>query len=185
MEDRGITDSRIRIRKIRHVADIQAQKQESVTTWGRRLDDRQTGLILAIKRTCIIFAVEPQPSFLAVGEIMKSTISTAAACAALFAFASHGAQAASFDCDAKALQPDEKMICENRSLNDADVKMVTTFELLSGLLAMGARGTLQDEQTAWLKKRQACGADAACIGAAYQERLKQLDGTYRNINRPL
>jgi uncharacterized protein len=93
--------------------------------------------------------------------------------------------AASFDCDAQNLQPDEKTICDNRALNDADVKMVTTFDLLSGLLAMGSRGTLQDEQTAWLKKRQACAADAACIKGSYEERLKQLDETYKKINRPL
>ncbi|QFY59792.1 hypothetical protein FZ934_04695 [Rhizobium grahamii] len=93
--------------------------------------------------------------------------------------------AASFDCEAKTLQPDEKAICDNRPLNDADVKMVTTFDLLSGLMAMGARGTLQDEQTAWLKKRQACGADTSCIKAAYDERLLQLDATYKKINRPL
>ncbi|MBW9053303.1 lysozyme inhibitor LprI family protein [Rhizobium mesosinicum] len=116
---------------------------------------------------------------------MKTTVPTAVICATLLALAPEGTRAASFNCDAKELQPDEKVICEDRSLNDADVKMVTTFELLSGLLAMGARGTLQDKQTAWLKKRQACGADAACIGAAYQERLKQLGETYKNINRPL
>lgn len=95
------------------------------------------------------------------------------------------AHAASFDCDAKELKPDEKAICDNRALNDADVKMVTTFDLLSGLLAMGTRGSLQDEQTAWLKKRQDCQADAACIKAAYDERMKQLDETFKNINRPL
>ncbi|MDF0698878.1 lysozyme inhibitor LprI family protein [Rhizobium sp. MC63] len=100
-------------------------------------------------------------------------------------FASVMAQAASFDCDAKELKPDEETICDNRALNDADVKMATTFELLSGLLAMGSRGTLQDEQTAWLKKRQECGADAACLKAAYEERLKQFGETYKNINRPL
>jgi uncharacterized protein len=116
---------------------------------------------------------------------MKIAILSATLCATLLSLAPHSAQAASFNCDAKELLPDEKVICEDRSLNDADVKMVTTFELLSGLLAMGARGTLQDEQTAWLKKRQACGPDAACIGAAYQERLKQMDETYKNINRPL
>ena len=101
---------------------------------------------------------------------------------ALMAGASH---AASFDCDAKELKPDETVICENRALNDADVKMATTFDLQSGLMAMGSRGTLQDEQTAWLKKRQECAADAACIKAAYDERLKQLDETYKKINRPL
>ena len=98
---------------------------------------------------------------------------------------SGAARAASFDCDGKALQPDEKMICDTRSLNDADVKMVTTFDLLSGLLAMGSRGTLQDEQTAWLKKRQECGADLACLKTSYEVRLKQLDETYKHLNRPM
>lgn len=95
------------------------------------------------------------------------------------------AHAASFDCDAKELQPDEKTICDTRSLNDADVKMATTFQLISGLLAMGSRGTLQDEQTAWLKTRQACGADAACLKSSYETRLKQLDDAYKKINRPI
>ncbi|MBB2818457.1 UNVERIFIED_ORG: uncharacterized protein GGD59_001685 [Rhizobium esperanzae] len=103
----------------------------------------------------------------------------------ILAITSGMAQAASFDCNGKELKPDEKVICDNRALNDADVKMATSFELLSGLLAMGSRGTLQDEQTAWLKKRQECGADAACLKAAYEERLKQLGETYKNINRPL
>lgn len=96
-----------------------------------------------------------------------------------------GAIAASFDCEAPELKADEKTICDTRALNDADVRMVTTFELLTGLLAMGARGTLQDEQSAWLQKRQACSADAACIAAAYDERMTQLGETYKNINRPL
>ncbi|QND46917.1 hypothetical protein HB780_14345 [Rhizobium lusitanum] len=94
-------------------------------------------------------------------------------------------RAASFNCDAQSLQPDEKTICDVRALNDADVKMVTTFDLLSGLLAMGSRGTLQDEQSAWLKKRQACGADVGCLTSSYQERLKELDETYKKINRPI
>jgi uncharacterized protein len=95
------------------------------------------------------------------------------------------ARAASFDCDGKTLQPDEKVICDTRSLNDADVKMATTFELISGLLAMGSRGTLQDEQTAWLKNRQTCGADAACLKTSYETRLKQLDDAYKHLNRPI
>ncbi|MCB5205083.1 hypothetical protein LH464_21690 [Neorhizobium sp. T786] len=93
--------------------------------------------------------------------------------------------AASFDCERAELAADEKAICDNRALNDADVKMVTTFDLLSGLLAMGARGTMQDDQTAWLSKRQACGADVDCIRAAYDERMKQLNEAYANLSRPL
>ncbi|MDM9629367.1 lysozyme inhibitor LprI family protein [Rhizobium sp. S152] len=109
----------------------------------------------------------------------------ALACTSGVLILANGARAASFDCEATELKPDEKTICADRTLNDADVKMVTTFDLLSGLLAMGSRGTLQDEQTAWLKKRQECAADAACIKATYDERMKQLDETYKKINRPL
>ncbi|WP_349958023.1 hypothetical protein [Rhizobium sp. ZPR3] len=93
--------------------------------------------------------------------------------------------AASFDCEGQNLKPDEKTICDVRALNDADVRMVTTFDLLSGLLAMGARGTMQDQQTEWLKKRQACGADIACLTSSYQERQKELNDAYKQINRPL
>lgn len=95
------------------------------------------------------------------------------------------ATAASFDCERTDLAPDEKAICDNRALNDADVRMVTTFDILSGLVAMGARGEMQDQQTAWLKERQACGADVACIQSAYDRRTQQLNEAYKNISRPL
>ncbi|MBP2561068.1 uncharacterized protein J2T08_002924 [Neorhizobium galegae] len=95
------------------------------------------------------------------------------------------AAAASFDCERADLAADEKVICDTRTLNDADVKMVTTFDILTGLMAMGNRGKLQDEQSAWLKKRQACGEDVECIRASYTERLKQLDEAYENLSRPL
>ncbi|CAN7277407.1 lysozyme inhibitor LprI family protein [Neorhizobium tomejilense] len=95
------------------------------------------------------------------------------------------ATAASFDCERANLAADEKVICDTRTLNDADVKMVTTFDILTSLMAMGNRGKLQDEQSAWLKRRQACGEDVECLRAAYGERLKQLDEAYKNLNRPL
>lgn len=95
------------------------------------------------------------------------------------------AAAASFDCEKAELAPDETAICDNRALNDADVRMVTTFELLSGLLAMGARGTMQDDQIAWLARRQACEADVACIQAAYEDRMEELRQVQANLARPL
>ncbi len=93
--------------------------------------------------------------------------------------------AASFDCDRTDLAVDESAICGNRVLNDLDVKMATTFELISGLLPMGNRGKLQDDQSAWLKKRQACGGDATCLRNVYDERLKQFEDTYNNLGKPL
>ena len=94
------------------------------------------------------------------------------------------ATAASFDCDKPDLAADETAICTNRDLNDMDVKMVTTFELITGLLPMGNRGVVQDEQVAWLSKRQACNADLACLRASYTERLAQLKAVYDMIERP-
>ncbi len=94
------------------------------------------------------------------------------------------AQAASFDCQKPDLAEDETAICQTLSLNDMDVKMVTTFELLSGLLAMGARGELQDQQIAWLTQRGECKGDVACLTAAYTARMAQLATVYEGVQRP-
>ncbi len=93
--------------------------------------------------------------------------------------------AASFDCTKTDLAADEKAICDNRALNDQDVKMATTFDILTQLMAMGARDTLRDEQSQWLKKRQECAADVACLTGAYDERMKKLGEAFQSINRPL
>ena len=94
------------------------------------------------------------------------------------------AQAASFNCDAKGLKADEKAICANRDLNDLDVKMATQFDWLAGMFAMGMRGVLQDEQTAWLETRAACKDDKACIRNTYKARLKTFDDYYNKLERP-
>ena len=85
------------------------------------------------------------------------------------------ARAASFDCS-KAEAADEKAVCADRQLNDEDVEMAVLYTLLKPLLGMGARGDMEDEQAAWLRRREACGADRACLGKAYQERVQQLRG---------
>ena len=46
------------------------------------------------------------------------------------------AQAASFNCD-KAKTTPEHAICEYRQINDADVKMATTYTILKRLVPMG------------------------------------------------
>ena len=115
--------------------------------------------------------------------IMRTAL--ALAVTSLVAFTGRSAGAASFDCDAKTLAPDETAICANRELNDLDVRMVTEFEWLSGMYAMGVRGELQDQQTAWLKTRQACQADIACIRKAYEDRLKVFEDDYNRFERPL
>jgi uncharacterized protein len=83
------------------------------------------------------------------------------------------ASAASFDCS-KAAAADEKAICADRQLNDADVEMSVLYVQLKPLLGMGARGDMEDQQAAWLKRRAACGADHACLSKAYSDRIQQL-----------
>lgn len=95
------------------------------------------------------------------------------------------AAAASFDCEKPELSAGEKAICADRSLNDLDVKMVTTFDILTSLMAMGNRDQLKDAQLEWLKKRQACEADVACIRSAYEGRMKELEEATKTLIRPI
>lgn len=117
---------------------------------------------------------------------MKTVFRNTFACAVITmaGLAGHGASAASFDCDSKTLAPDETAICANRDLNDLDVRMATEFKWLSGMYAMGVRGELQDQQTAWLKTRQACQSDTACIRKAYEDRLTAFEDDYNKFERP-
>ena len=95
------------------------------------------------------------------------------------------ANAASFDCSASGLTPNEKTICGNLTLNDDDVKMATMYTMLKGLFAMGVSGNMADDQKAWLKTREACGTDVSCIEKAYQVRIGQLQKLYDGIDKPL
>lgn len=87
---------------------------------------------------------------------------------------STSAQAASFDCSKSSLAT-EKTICAYRGLNDRDVKMATTFNIISHAVPMGSRDHLIAEQVIWLKQRNGCGSSVTCIANAYQNRQKQLD----------
>ena len=85
------------------------------------------------------------------------------------------AEAASFNCT-KAKTPDEKATCANRSLSELDVKMAALFGVRMKLpMLMGSRGAAQDEQREFLVNRGTCGADAACIGAVYQQRIDEIN----------
>src|ERR1700752_934332 len=81
--------------------------------------------------------------------------------------------AASFDCSG-AYQPDEKAVCASRQLSEMDVEMSVRYEMLTGLVAMGTRGDMQDEQQTWLKSRKACGGNQSCLVTAYRQRIDVL-----------
>ena len=90
------------------------------------------------------------------------------------------AQPASFNC-AKAEAADEKAICADRALDDEDVEMAVLYTQLKPLLAMGARSSLEEAQVAWLKRREACGREHACLSKAYADRLLQLRTAFEEI----
>ena len=102
------------------------------------------------------------------------------AAAALAGLSTASAHAASFNC-AKAKTADEKAICKTQSLSDADVKMATLFDVDTHLVAMGERGSIQDDQSAWLKSRHACGGNIACLGKSYGDRIKVLQAQFDQI----
>ena len=88
------------------------------------------------------------------------------------------ARAASFDCR-KARTADERAVCATPLLSELDEIMA----LLHGRLrrytqrfdnAMGLQGRLVGEARSFLKRRAACGGDAACIERAYRKRILEL-----------
>ena len=97
-------------------------------------------------------------------------------CAALFLCSGFSVEtyAASFNCD-KARTQTEHAVCEYRVVNDADVKMATTYNIIKRLVPMGTRGMIQDEQVKWLSLRDRCGASQSCLMDVYKMRQQQLE----------
>lgn len=98
---------------------------------------------------------------------------------ALLLFTGTGSTA-SFSC-AGVTTPDEKAICADRSLGEKDVRMATTYTMLREVVLMGGRGALQDEQNAWLQKRQQCGGNTICLSHFYDDRIDVLNSQYRKL----
>jgi uncharacterized protein len=91
-----------------------------------------------------------------------------------------GAGYAPLDC-AKAQSPGEKTICNTYSLGQAEARMATLYAVATSLVAMGQRGDIGDAQRQWLKTRQACGSDIACLSKAYSGRIEQLNAVITDI----
>ena len=80
---------------------------------------------------------------------------------------------APIDCS-KASLAAERAICRSYPLGQAEARMATMFGIVTSLVAMGQRGDIGDAQRKWLKERNACGDDGACIARAYQSRIAVL-----------
>lgn len=77
-------------------------------------------------------------------------------------------QAAGFDCSLTNLNETEKTICGNSYLSGLD--NITNKFFVNALQNTLSRGTLQRSQNQWLKERNACAANVACIKETYLQR---------------
>jgi len=87
-------------------------------------------------------------------------------------------QAAGFDCR-KARTADEVAVCTDPLLSELDEIMTVFYQRLRHYTrnfdnAMGLQARLRNEARAFLKRRVACGADAACLHRAYRARIREL-----------
>lgn len=92
----------------------------------------------------------------------------------LLSAASLTVHAASFDCQ-KAQTVTEHAVCDHRVLNDADVKMAVTYNIVKRLVPMGTRGAIQDQQVKWLQMRNQCQDNVSCLTDVYAMRQQKLD----------
>lgn len=82
---------------------------------------------------------------------------------------------------AAAKSATERTICGHYGLGQMEARMATLYEWATAFVAMGQRGDIQDQQRAFIQKREACGANAACIRGAYDARIAQLQVVMANV----
>jgi uncharacterized protein len=78
---------------------------------------------------------------------------------------------ASFSCD-KASTPTEKAICGSFTLAALDRSVALAWRRSS--VSSGVSAERLQEQKAWLRTRDACGTDAACLERVMDQRITQL-----------
>ncbi len=94
---------------------------------------------------------------------------------ALFAVvtASQAKYAPSFDC-AKASSDVERTICANEQLAVADASVAANYRQMLQYRTGKDAKVFKDEQRAWLKRRNQCGTDVACLSDAYEFRYSEM-----------
>ncbi len=108
------------------------------------------------------------------GRQVRNATLPSAVIFAVLTIAPPAAHAAGFDC-AKAASPTEKAICADAGLSSLDGQLAVAWK--RALAKGGDAVALKAAQRKWLKQRDQCGGDAACVGDRYRERLASLNGT--------
>jgi uncharacterized protein len=80
---------------------------------------------------------------------------------------------APLDCT-KARSVTEKTICGNYALGQAEARMATLYEWTTQFVAMGQRGSIQDDQRTFIREREQCKAEMACLLGMYDRRIDKL-----------
>ena len=86
-------------------------------------------------------------------------------------FHPHNVSAASFDCS-KASTAVEGSICANPTLSALDKKLADVYRQVRS--ASSDTGALRQAQLAWMKTRNACGANVQCLEQSYRQRISEL-----------
>lgn len=85
----------------------------------------------------------------------------------------------SFDCETAKLAA-ELTICRVINLADSDARMAENYGRLMELAPASQKQRLRSEQRAWLKERNACGSDIACLLTVFSDGHLRLT---RELNR--
>lgn len=64
----------------------------------------------------------------------------------------------------------EQQICNDLGLNDADVKMATTYQIILHALPMGGRDVEKISNSNGWKQRNSCSENTPCLRRAYAQR---------------
>jgi uncharacterized protein len=107
---------------------------------------------------------------LCLGLAMTLSATTAALCA----------EYSPIECD-RASDAAQRAICRDYALGQAEARMATLYGVLSSLVAMGQRSNLQDTQREWLRARDSCRDDRACLANAYASRIQELNAMVADI----
>ena len=101
------------------------------------------------------------------------SLKIAAAAALLGLSLSSAAQAQGFSCSGR-LTPDERMVCQGRTLARLDVQLNQIYERAIAQATPRGRSQLQTAQREWLQSRRACGSNRTCIGQLYRDQIAWL-----------
>ena len=82
---------------------------------------------------------------------------------------------------AAAASATEKAICGNYGLGQLEARMAALYQWSTSFVGMGQRGDMQDAQRTFIRQREACEADVACLRRAYDARIAQLQAVMERV----